>query len=57
MNIREIAVTFIKSLEPKDREALKTMVLNGIQVAHSFAEKNGVTSEQITNELKAIYKE
>ena len=57
MDIRQIAVKYIKSLSEQDRKALKEMVFNGVQVAQDYAKRHNVTSEQITSELKAIFKE
>lgn len=57
MSIRLLAVEFLKSLSDEQRARLKTMVENGVQVGIDYANRNGITSEQLTNELKAIYKE
>lgn len=55
--LRQAAVDYIKSLEPDDREALKIMVLNGVQVAHDYAKRNNITASQLTQELKQIFTE
>ena len=58
MSIRETAIKFIKLFSTDyDREQLKKMVLNGVTVGSDFATQNNITAEQLTNELKAIYKE
>lgn len=57
MSIRLLAVEFLKSLSEEQRNKLKTMVENGVQVGIDYANRNGITPEQLTNELKAIYKE
>jgi len=58
MSIRETAIKFIKLFATDyDREQLKKMVLNGVTVGSDFAIQNNITAEQLTNELKAIYKE
>jgi hypothetical protein len=57
MSIRETAIKFIKLFATNyDREQLKKMVLNGVIVGSDFATQNNITAEQLTNELKAIYK-
>lgn len=55
--LRQAAVDYIKSLKPNDREALKIMVLNGVQVAHDYAKRNNLTVNQLTQELKQIFTE
>ena len=57
MSIRDIAVKYIKSLQPAERNALKNMVENGIICCHKYAKQNNLTPEMITNELKAIFEE
>ena len=56
MNIREMAVKYIKSLSPQERETLANMINNGITCCHTYAEKQGITPEMLTNELKLIFK-
>lgn len=57
MNIRDMAVKYIKSLQQPERVALKNMVLNGAICCHTFAKKNDITPEMFTSELKAIFEE
>ena len=57
MDIREIAVKYIKSLQQSERDALKNMVLNGAICCHTYAQKHNLTPEMFTKELKAIFEE
>lgn len=57
MNIRELAVKYIKSLQQPERIALKNMVLNGAICCHAYAKKHNLTPEMFTSELKLIFEE
>ena len=57
MSIRDIAVKYLKSLQPEERTALKNMVEKGVICCNDYAKKHGITAQMITNELKTIFKE
>ena len=57
MDMRNIAVAYIKQLSSiKEKEKLKNMVEHGIICGADFARKHEITPEQLTNELKLIFK-
>ena len=55
MNVRKIAIDFIKTLNPFEKEALKLMLKNGVVCGADFAKKNKIEPEALTNELKLIF--
>ncbi len=57
MEMRNIAIAYIKQLSSiKEKERLKSMVEHGVICGSDFARKHDITPEQLTNELKLIFK-
>lgn len=56
MNVREIAIQYLKSLNSKERETLSKMAGKGIICCQDYAKKHKLTPEMFTNELKLIFK-
>lgn len=57
METRNIAIAYIKQLPSiiyKDK--LKQMIEHGVICGADFARQHGITPEQLTNELKLIFK-
>ena len=55
MEVRQIAINFIKTLSPTDREKLKTMINHGITCGTDYARQNEIEPLQLTEELKLIF--
>ena len=56
MNIRQIAINYIKNLNPVFKNNLKTMLYHGIICGSDYAKFNGVEPEKLTQELILIFK-
>ena len=56
MEIRNVAIAYIKQLPSIYKEKLKNMVEHGVICGADFAKQHDITPEQLTNELKLIFK-
>lgn len=56
MNIRQIAINYIKNLTPVFKNNLKTMLYHGIVCGADYARLVGVEPEKLTQELILIFK-
>lgn len=55
MEVRQIAINFIKTLSPSDKEKLKVMLTHGITCGADYARQNEIEPLQLTEELKLIF--
>lgn len=55
MEVRQIAINFIKTLSSNDKEKLKVMLNHGIICGSDYAKQNGIEPIQLTEELKLIF--
>ena len=55
MEVRQIAINFIKTLSNNDKEKLKVMLAHGITCGADYAKKNNIEPLQLTEELKLIF--
>ena len=51
-----MAIAYIKQLPSMYKEKLKNMVEHGVICGADFAKQHDITPEQLTNELKMIFK-
>ena len=56
MEIRNVAIAYIKQLPSIYKDRLKNMVEHGIICGADFAREHEITPEQLTNELRLIFK-
>ena len=54
--MREMAINYIRNLKPIEKENMKTMLYHGVVCGKDYAQLNGIDPEQLTNELKLIFK-
>jgi hypothetical protein len=54
MNLKQAVITYIKSLSEQERQALTTMVKNGIKCCVGYAETKGINPDLFNSELKAV---
>lgn len=55
MEVRQIAINFIKTLSNHDKEKLKIMLAHGITCGADYAKQNEIEPLQLTEELKLIF--
>ena len=55
MEVRQIAINFIKTLSNNDKEKLKVMLAHGITCGVDYAKRNEIEPLQLTEELKLIF--
>ena len=55
MEVRQIAINFIKTLSNADKEKLKIMLAHGITCGADYAKQNEIEPLQLTEELKLIF--
>lgn len=55
MEVRQIAINFIKTLSNHDKEKLKIMLAHGITCGVDYAKQNEIEPLQLTEELKLIF--
>jgi len=55
MEIRSVAINFIKSLTKNQKEKLKIMLEHNVVCCSDYAKKYEVRPEDLTNELKLIF--
>ena len=56
LSMREIAINYIRNVKPIEKENMKTMLYHGVVCGKDYAQLNGIDPEQLTNELKLIFK-
>ena len=55
MEMRVVAINFLKNLSKEDKEKLKIMISHNIQCGRDYSIMNGIDVEQFNNELKLIF--
>ena len=56
MEMRVVAINFLKTLSKEDKEKLKKiMISHNIQCSRDYSIMNGIDVEQFNNELKLIF--
>ena len=56
MDVRQIAIDYIKSLSENEKEKLRVMLEHGITCGADYARQNEIEPVQLTEELKLIFK-
>lgn len=55
MDTRSVAIAYIKTLTPGEREHVRDMLSHGIICGADYARMNGVDPATMTQELKRIF--
>lgn len=56
MEVRKVAVQYIKMLNLEQKRKLKTMLNHGIICCSDFAKKHNIEPVELTRELKEIFR-
>ena len=54
MEIKQVAINYIKNLSTNEKSKLKTMVEHGVSCGRDFSIKNGIEPAMFNAELKNI---
>ena len=55
MEVRKVAIQYIKMLSPEQKNKLKTMLNHGIVCCADYARKNNIEPCELTKELIEIF--
>ena len=55
MEVRQIAINFIKTLSENEKQKLKTMLSHGVLCGADYARQNEIEPVQLNEELKLVF--